>query len=182
MSPTLLSKRLKELEKAGVIVTIPNENGLIEYHLSNAGEDLRPLIMGIGFWGQRWVESHISLKNLDPSLLMWDMRRNLDPKPLPPRRCTIQFQYPELPHTRQNWWLVVDKGSVDLCGVDPGFDVDLMVTGSLKSMTSIWMGLSAIRQEVAAGNVELDGDPAVASAMQSWLGLSKFAPEPRRVS
>jgi DNA-binding HxlR family transcriptional regulator len=182
MSPALLSKRLKELERAGVIITAPNERGLTEYHLSPAGEDLRSIVMGIGAWGQRWVESQLSLRNLDPSLLMWDMRRNLNPKPLPKRRCTIQFVYPELPQAKQNFWLVVDGASVDLCGFDPGFDVDLLVTSSLKSMTAIWMGLTGVRREVEAGNLEFDGDPNIANAMQQWLGLSPFAPEPRRVA
>ncbi|MEJ1118977.1 helix-turn-helix domain-containing protein [Phyllobacterium sp. CCNWLW109] len=182
MSPALLSKRLKELERAGVIKTIPNAGGVLEYHLSAAGEDLRPVIVGIGFWGQRWVESKVSLKNLDPSLLMWDMRRHLNPKPLPQRRCTIQFLYPELPQARQNFWLVVEDGSVDLCGFDPGYDIDLLITSSLKSMTAIWMGLSMVRREVDAGNLEFDGDPAIAASMQQWLGLSPFAQEPRRVS
>lgn len=182
MSPALLSKRLKELERAGVIMTVPNAGGVLEYHLSPAGEDLRPVIMGIGFWGQRWVESQVSLRNLDPSLLMWDMRRHLNPKPLPQRRCTIHFLYPELPLARQNFWLVVEAGSVDLCGFDPGYDIDLLITSSLKSMTAIWMGLSRVRSEVDAGNLEFDGDPAIAAAMQQWLGLSPFAQEPRRVS
>ena len=102
MSPALLSKRLKELEAAGVVAATPNAKGVVEYRLTPAGEDLRPIVMGMGFWGQRWVESQLSLKNLDPSLLMWDMRRNLDPTPLPPRRCTIQFQYPEVPESRRN--------------------------------------------------------------------------------
>ncbi|WP_372623158.1 winged helix-turn-helix transcriptional regulator [Falsiroseomonas sp.] len=181
MSPALLSKRLKELERAGVVVAAPGERGVIEYRLSPAGEDLRPIVLGFGFWGQRWVESQLSLKNLDPSLLMWDMRRNLNPKPLPPRRCTIQFQYPELPENRRNWWLVVDGGVVDLCGVDPGFEVDLTVTGSLRSMTSVWMGLATIRQEVEAGRLELLGDVGLARSMQQWLGLSVFAAETRRV-
>jgi len=182
MSPALLSKRLKELERAGVVQTRRNESGVVEYHLTEAGEDLRPLILGLGFWGQRWVESQLSLKNLDPSLLMWDMRRNLNPKPLPPKRCTIQFQYPELPPAKQCWWLVVDGGTVDLCGFDPGFEVDLLVTSSLRSMTAIWMGLTVVRKEIEAGHLELDGDPAIARAMQQWLGLSPFAPEPRRVA
>ena len=182
MSPSLLSKRLKELEQAGVVRTVPNAAGVIEYRLTEAGEDLRPLIMGMGSWGQKWVESQLSLRNLDPSLLMWDMRRNLDPKPLPPRRCTIQFLYPELPEARKHWWLVVDGGGVDLCGVDPGFEVDLLVTASLRSMTAIWMGLAKMSQEVAAGRVQVDGDPAVARAMQNWLGLSPFAPGERRAS
>lgn len=180
MSPALLSKRLKELERAGVVVTAPNQKGVVEYRLSPAGEDLRPIVLSMGFWGQRWVESQLSLKNLDPSLLMWDMRRNLNPKPLPRRRCTIQFQYPELPANRRNWWLVVADGEVDLCGFDPGFEVDLLITGSLRSMTAVWMGISAIRQEVEAGRLELLGDREIAQTMQIWLGLSTFAGEPRR--
>ncbi len=182
MSPTLLSKRLKELELAGVVRTVPTSGGLFEYHLTEAGEDLRPLVMGIGFWGQRWVESRLSLRNLDPALLMWDMRRNLATDPLPKRRCTIQFLYPELPETQGNYWLVVESGKVDLCNFDPGFEVDLLVTSSLRTMTSIWMGVARLGAEVEAGNVQLDGDPAIARAMQAWLKLSPFAPGERRVA
>jgi DNA-binding HxlR family transcriptional regulator len=179
MSPTLLSKRLKELQKAGIVTTSADD---AEYHLTASGEDLRPIVMGIGFWGQRWVESRLSLRNLDPSLLMWDMRRNLSPEPLPPRRCTIQFQYPELPATQQNWWLVVTSGQVDLCAFDPGFELDLLVTSSLRTMTAIWMGIAQLSQEVAAGRVQLDGDPAVGRAMHQWLKLSVFAQGDRRVA
>lgn len=182
MSPALLSKRLKELDRAGVITIARDQSGGTHYTLTEAGEDMRPIILGIGAWGQRWVESQLTLKNLDPSLLMWDMRRNLNPRPLPPRRCTIQFLYPELPDKQRNWWLVVDGATVDLCGFDPGFEIDLLVRGSLRSMTAVWMGLALLRQEIEAGRLELDGDPQIAAAMQSWLGLSGFAPEPRRVA
>lgn len=182
MSPALLSKRLKELEQAGVIEVTRKAKGEVEYRLTPAGEDLRPLVMGLGFWGQRWVESKLSLKNLDPSLLMWDMRRSLNPQPLPTRRCTIQFLYPDVPQPRRSWWLVVDSGKVDLCGFDPGYEIDLLVTSSLKTMTAIWMGVSSVRPEIEAGHLRLGGDPRIASAMQQWLGLSHFAPEPRRVA
>src|SRR5262245_2134232 len=60
MSPALLSKRLKELEKAGIIATVPRNGGIVEYHLTPAGEDLRDIVMGMGFWGTRWVESQLS--------------------------------------------------------------------------------------------------------------------------
>jgi DNA-binding HxlR family transcriptional regulator len=182
MSPSLLSKRLKELEQAGVVRSVPNAAGIVEYHLTEAGLELEPVVFGMGRWGHRWVESQLSLRKLDPSLLMWDMRRNLDPKPLPPRSCTIQFLYPELPESRRHWWLLVDAGAVDVCGVDPGRDVDLLVTASLRSMTAIWMGLTRVGDEVAAGRVQLDGDPAIARSMQAWLGLSGFANVERRVA
>ena len=183
MSPTLLSRRLKELEEAGVIAADPTgQPGVFDYKLTRAGEDLRDVVMSLGAWGQRWVESSLSLKNLDPSLLMWDMRRNLDPTPLPGRRCTVKFEYPELRAAHQFWWLVIDGGKVDLCGVDPGFEVDLDVRSSLRSMTAVWMGLSTLRAEVDAGHIELIGDKAIARSMHTWLRLSPFAKVERQAS
>lgn len=73
MSPALLSKRLKELEQAGVITAERKPNGTVDYRLTEAGEDLKPVITGLGMWAQKWMESRLSLQNLDPSLLMWDI-------------------------------------------------------------------------------------------------------------
>lgn len=181
MSPALLSKRLKELQQAGVVTVSRKTKGSVEYHLSEAGEELRSLIMGLGNWAQHWMESRLSLKNLDPSLLMWDMRRSLNVKLLPAQRCTIQFLYPELPGAQKRWWLVVANGTVDLCNFDPGHQLDLLVKSSLRTMTAIWMGLTTIKKESDTGQLEIDGDQALACSMQQWLGLSAFAFEPRRV-
>ena len=183
MSPTLLSQRLKELEAAGIIErrALKSEAGVFEYHLTESGRDLRQVIEAMGFWGQRWVEARQSLKNLDPSLLMWDMRRNLNPLPLPDRRTVIQFLYPELPLSKRFWWLVVEPhGEVDLCWSDPGFEVDLYVSSDLRTMTSIWMGLTTVAKE--RGKVVLTGDRGLAGSIQTWLGLSPFAVEPKRVA
>ena len=185
MSPALLSQRLKDLEQAGVVsrVKVSGEPGVFEYQLTRSGRDLRPIIEGFGVWGQRWVEKKITLKQLDPQLLMWDMRRNLEPTPLPKRRCTIQFLYPEVPHAHRTWWLLVAPGAdVDLCSVDPGFEVDLFVSCDLKTMTAIWMGLETVRTAVIAGKLKLIGNKQLASSMQTWLGLSPFAKEMERVA
>jgi DNA-binding HxlR family transcriptional regulator len=181
MSPTLLSQRLRELEAAGIIERRPlaTEKGVFEYRMTESGKDLRRVVEAMGFWGQKWVEARQSLKNLDPSLLMWDMRRNLDPSPLPRRRTVIQFLYPELPLSKRYWWLVVEPhGEVDLCWSDPGFDVDLYVSADLRAMTSVWMGVTTVAKE--AGKIVLTGDQEIAATMQTWLGLSPFAVEPKR--
>lgn len=182
MSPALLSKRLKELEAAGVIATAGTPTGGTEYRLTPMGTELEPLIVGLGIWGHRWIESRLTLRNLDPSLLMWDMRRHLNPQPLPPRRCTIQFLYPELAEGARDWWLVVADGAVDLCYTDPGYEVDLLISGSLRSMTAVWMGMVPFREEIAAGRLTIDGDRALARSVDDWLGLSHFAALERRVS
>lgn len=181
MSPTLLSLRLKELEDAGIIERriLPGENGAFDYHLTEAGKDLRAVIDSVGFWGQKWVRSDLSLSNLDPSLLMWDMRRNLNPAPLPRKRTVIRFQYPELSVPKQSWWLIVEpQGEVDLCWSDPGFDVDCYVTTDLRTMTAIWMGVTTVRRE--QDRIELSGDRAITASLQAWLGLSPFAGGERR--
>lgn len=183
MSPTLLSQRLKELELAGIVErrALRSEKGVFEYHLTEAGKDLRAVVEAMGFWGQKWIETRQSLRNLDPSLLMWDMRRNLDPSPLPRRRVVIEFLYEELPASKRSWWLVIEpQGEVDLCWSDPGFTVDLYVTTDLSTMTSVWMGVTTIAKEVE--RFTFTGDKEIASSIQGWLGLSPFAKERKRVA
>ncbi len=183
MSPALLSTRLKELELAGVVERRGNSshNGVFEYHLTEAGRDLGPVVEAVGMWGQKWIESSASLRYLDPSLLMWDMRRNLNPSPLPKQRTTVQFLYPELPSSKKLWWLVIEpEGGVDLCWSNPGFDIDLYVTTDLKTMTAVWMGLTTIEKESA--KFDLSGSHAVAKTMQAWLGLSPFAKQRKLVA
>jgi DNA-binding HxlR family transcriptional regulator len=185
MSPALLVKRLRDLEEAGIVrrVASRSEPGILEYHLTPAGRELRPVVEAIGKWGQRWFEADVSLQHLDPSLLMWDMRRNLDRTQLPPRRCVIHFIYPELPAARRHWWLLIEPGvEVDLCLVDPGFDVDLYVTTDLRTMTAIWMGLTTVRKAVSERKLVLTGDRRLAGNMQTWLGLSPFAMEKKLIS
>jgi DNA-binding HxlR family transcriptional regulator len=185
MSPALLAKRLRDLEAAGVIarVPLPGEAEGHEYRLTEAGRELKPVVEAVGMWGQRWVESEASLQNLDPNLLMWDMRRCLDTRPMPPRRSTIQFIYADQPPARQNFWLVVEPGqAVDLCGVDPGFEVDLYVTTDLRSMTEIWMGLKTVARARDEGRLQLAGSRTLEDSFQAWLGLSPFAKEKKLVA
>lgn len=183
MSPALLSRRLKELEAAGIVDRrVGGDTPYAEYHLTKAGMELRGVVEAIGVWGQRWVEADLSLDNLDVSLLMWDMRRNLDPDPLPDQRCVVEFQFDDLPKSQKVWWLIVEKnGSVDLCSVDPGFETDLIVSTDLRTMTSIWMGFSKVKTEQDKKSLALEGDRKIAKTMQLWLGLSPFAVERKMV-
>ena len=180
MSPALLSLRLKELEAAGVLTreVSANDPRAVEYRLTEAGRGLWPVVEAFGIWGQRWVTSELTLANLDVDLLMWDMRRNLNPEPLPPEKKVVQFVYSDLPANRRSWWLILDpEAGVDLCAIDLGFDVDLYVSVDLRSMTAIWMGLDSVRAALASSRMLLTGDRELAASMQTWLGLSPFAGE-----
>ncbi|MFN4025246.1 MAG: winged helix-turn-helix transcriptional regulator [Hyphomonas sp.] len=185
MSPALLSQRLKELEEAGVVVRRPSRRdvGVQEYHLTEAGRELSPIIDAVGAWGQRWIESQISLQQLDAQLLMWDMRRYLNTDPMPDARVVIHFQYPDQPAKSRDWWLIVEPGAeVDLCSVNPGHEIDLYVSSDLRTMTAIWMGYDTVRASIRDDRLFLTGNRVLSSKMQSWLGLSRLAQVERMAS
>jgi len=102
---------------------------------------------------------------------------------MPKRRCVIRFRYPDAPPASRTWWLIVTPGAeVDLCSIDPGYDVDLFISTSLRTMTAIWMGIDTVRGAVADGRMERIGDEELARRIQTWLGLSPFAKERRMVA
>jgi DNA-binding HxlR family transcriptional regulator len=178
MSPTLLSKRLKELEHNGLLVRIENRStGEINYELTKMGSELETIAFALGKWANRHVDAEVTLEKLDANVLMWNMRRKIRTSDWPKKKRTVvQFNYPEQPSHAQNFWLVCKPGAyLDLCTVDPGHDVDLYVNADLKAMTAAWMGYSSLRAEIARGKISLIGDRALAQTMSSWMVQSSYA-------
>src|SRR6185437_3005505 len=185
MSPALLSKRLKDLEAAGIVLRVAavREPGVFEYRPTDAGRELRPIIEAIGVWGQRWVTTEATLRNLDPNLLMWDVRRNISTDPMPARRSVIEFIFNDRPAAERSYWLIVKpQEPVDLCTVDPGFEVDLYVSTDLRTMTEIWLGYTPIGGAAAAGRLVLTGSSKLAADLGAWLKLSVFAQVEKKVA
>jgi DNA-binding HxlR family transcriptional regulator len=177
MSRTLLSKRLKELEQAGVVErqAVPGKHHST-YHLTEAGEELRPIIMSLGDWGQRWARSRYTREDLDPRLLMWDIHRSVDLERVPEGRTVVQFSFPDVPRKElRRSWLVFDPPEVEVCYKDPGFVVDLMATVPLRTLTMIWMGDAPFD---GATDLELQGPRQLVRDFPCWLKLSAFAGTP----
>ncbi|MFN7023246.1 MAG: winged helix-turn-helix transcriptional regulator [Pseudorhizobium sp.] len=180
MSPALLSKRLKDLELAGVVQRVASGGKAsgFDYRLTPAGRQLEPIVKAMGFWGQRWVETAPTLQNVDPELLMWDMRRSVNVAALPRQRTVVQFTYTDRPEKRRSYWLIVEaNGTVDVCSIDPGYEVDLYVTTDLRTMTAIWLGLTTVPAQTEDGRLMIVGDTTLERTMLTWLGLSPFATE-----
>jgi len=172
MSPTLLSKRLNKLEKAGVIARDEETGG---YVLTSAGWELKPVIESLGVWGQRWVRGQLSKEDLDPDLLMWDMRRRVDFDQFPSKKTCICFEFADVPNDRSRYWLVGSAGSMELCVTDPGFEVDLFVTTDVYTLTLVWNGDLPLANKVEDGSIDLHGSKELRTAFQSWWLLSLFA-------
>ena len=181
MSSALLSRRLKELEFAGIIERRRGASGW-EYHLTPSGQELFPVIEQMGLWAQRWLRHNlVADANLDPDLLMWDIRRRIvvDRVAAVDRRYVAEFQLSGVPANRRRYWLVFERGHVDVCVKDPGFDVDLFVGTSLRVLAQVWLGHVTIDQAIRQDRLRLDGSRRDVSAFRSWFALSLFAPAGR---
>jgi DNA-binding HxlR family transcriptional regulator len=173
MSRALLTKRLRDLEQAGIVARVtPPGARIAEYHLTKSGAELQPIIIALGVWGQRWVESALESNEWDAGVLMWDMRRRIDTAALPERRTVIQFEFAGAPDEMRRWWLVVENGKTDLCQSDPGLEVDLYVATDVPTLARVWIGKDSLRRAVDADEIAVTGDAALRRSMTKWLQLS----------
>ena len=58
---------------------------------------------------------------------------------------------------KANWWLVAKNGEVDTCANDPGRDVDIFLTTTVKTMANIWTNNMTYRKAVAADDLSIIG-------------------------
>ncbi|HUP97876.1 MAG TPA: winged helix-turn-helix transcriptional regulator [Usitatibacter sp.] len=176
MSATLLTQRLRKLEQMGVIERRRVLGGH-EYHLTRAGEELRPIVVGLGHWGARWIGSRLKREQLDAGFLMWDIRRFSPMEAFPAgRRTVIHFHFTDAPKGERLWWLVVENRVADLCRDDPGHELTVIVESTVRALTEVWTGDSEPAKEIAAGTLRVEGAGRNGQQLWKWLGQSMFAP------
>jgi DNA-binding HxlR family transcriptional regulator len=180
MSVTLLVQRLRNLEKLGVVKRTRSKHGH-EYHLTPAGEDLKPIVRALGHWGARWVGSRLKNHELDAGLLMWDIRRFAHRELFPHQRTVIQFLFSDARAGERSWWLVVEDGEVDLCRDDPGHDVTIVVDSTVRGLTEIWSGDRTPEEVMRKREVRVQGNSRDTRSLWRWIGASPFAPTRREV-
>ncbi len=174
MSPSLLSARLKTLECAGVVVRTATRHS-VDYRLSEAGEELVHIIWQLGTWGHRWVRSKLAPEDLDPSLLVWDIHRTIDPGFFKAPRTVIRIEFREYTSRNRFWWLVVTRDSVDVCYQDPGHEPDLEISTDLKTLTAAWMGDTTLMKAMRERKIQVSGSPHLKKTIAVWLGANYYA-------
>jgi DNA-binding HxlR family transcriptional regulator len=167
LSRALLSRRLRQMEAAGLIVRA--DDG---YDLTQAGQDLRPIVFGLADWGARHAFGDPRPEELDPEVLMWWMHGMIEPGDVD-RRSVVQI---EVSDVRRLFWLVVEPADVSVCVVDPGFEVDAVVQADLGTLYRLWEGEIDLLDAVRAGEVQVSGDRWVVSRLPDWLQLSPVVP------
>ena len=171
ISPTLLSKRLKEMEAQGLVERLYDPaKDTVDYIRTPMAIELEPVIDTLGKWARRHMRAEVALSDLNPDYLMWNLRRKMDPGALPRRRVVVRFHFTDCKGETALYWLIAQPNSdVDLCKKDPKFDVDLYIEATSKAVAAIWLGYSSWSAEVARDAVFLNGDPVLIRTIDTWL-------------
>jgi DNA-binding HxlR family transcriptional regulator len=168
LSRALLTRRLRELERAGVIQVRPKPDGHGSlYEPTPVGSDLWPVLIALGRWAERWME--VTAEQADPDVVLWSwcqefLRRDL----LPDRRVVVRFDFVFLGR-RAKGWMLLEGREAELCRVDPGFGDDLVVTITDPLTFTHWhMGLVDWAAALRSGAIQVSGPRDLGRALPTW--------------
>jgi DNA-binding HxlR family transcriptional regulator len=179
ISPSVLAQRLRTLEDDGVVTRRSDVNG-VTYHLTAAGEELRPIVDALGHWARKWVTRDYQTYELDPAVLMWTLRRHVLPARFPPGRTVVYFRLEDAPPRRRHWWLVVQPGEeTDVCYTDPGHPVTLTVTATARALVDLLMANADLSDSLRGGLVGVEGARGAVRQFETFFdfegGAASFA-------
>ena len=168
LSRALLTRRLRELQRHGVIKIHPKPAGSGSlYKPTPAGQRLWPVLCALGDWAEGY--SALTIEDSDPGVVLWSwstafLRRDL----LPDRRIVIRFES-EHRDKQVTGWLVIDKGQAEVCRRNPGFDHDLVVTITDRLAFARWhLGYVSWEAALRSGAIQVTGPRELRRALPTW--------------
>lgn len=179
ISPALLTTRLNTLIDNGLVVRrkISGQRGY-EYFPTAACKELLPVLRQIGSWGMRWAKENLVDEDYDVDLLMLYLERSVAVDQLPGAKAILQFTFSDLKKQRV-WWLVVEDEKVDVCIKDPGREVDVYFTSTVKTMTDVWLGHESYASALRSGDLHMSGPMSLTRTAKSWLRCTEFESGPK---
>ena len=180
LSRGLLSKRLQELERAGVIEIRPKPDGRgSTYEPTEAGRELSEVMLALENWGRKWAE--LKPEHAHPGVVLWVWANFfLDRDRLPRRRVVVRFEYPTLPASARRSWLLIERGDAEYCLTFPGGEEELIVVVNDPLAFARWhMGQINWSEALRSEAIVVKGSPALARALPTWNRHGWAADDPR---
>jgi DNA-binding HxlR family transcriptional regulator len=175
ISRTVLAQRLKQLHQSGVVHIEAKTKGKGHlYRLTPAGEDFRSIIEMMSLWGQRWGQGSIGPNDLDPQMLVWSMRRQIDRAEIPAQGFVVRLDFRGVPKSNRNpryWWLVLRPEDIEICLKAPVRNVDVIIAADLMTFTKVWLGYVGLADALERGKISLHGSGRAMSTARRLLAL-----------
>jgi len=175
ISPSLLMSRLRQLEAEGIVVRkrIPGQR-THEYQLTPKGRAVEPILTELGKWGMLWVHAGMSDEQLNAATLMRDISAAIDTEQLPSGTSIIQINFSDLGPAARHF-IRVEGGCPESCELDTGHEVDVYLTGTLRTLTEIWYGELDLGASIESGKLKVVGAPAYTRSIRHWFRISTYS-------
>lgn len=177
ISPGMLSRRLNDLEKAGLVERVADRaKGTVDYVRTQKAIDLEPAMNALAIWAQRHIDAEVALSDGDLGGMMELLGRSVQTAHFPARRVVIRLHFADEAGPYPTWWLVASPGeSPEICIEVPDMDIDLYVEATKVSWNAIFYGRSTVAREIEAARLFVTGDALLIRTMQLWLPRSTYA-------
>ena len=169
LSRGLLSKRLRDLQRAGVIEIHPKPGGPGSlYEPTQAGRELSDVMLALQHWGSKWAE--LTPEHAHPGVVLWGwVTFYLDRDRLPRRRVLVRFEYPTLSGPGRRGWLLTEHGDAEICEKYPGGEEDLVVMVNDPVAFARWhLGELEWGDALRSGAIEVQGSRTLGRALPTW--------------
>lgn len=169
ISRTLLSGRLRELERAGIIRIEAKDDGRgSAYELTEAGRELGGVLQAIAAWGVRWLD--LTPPQANPGVVLWAWcTSQLERDRLPDGRVLVRFEFTDRPADQRRYWLLVENRDAEVCYRNPGFEEDLRVDVSDSTTFANWhLGRVEWGQALRSRAVRVTGPRRLARSLPTW--------------
>jgi len=173
ISRTMLSARLRELVDVGVLARTEGAGGPT-YELTQAGRELESVVRDLGVWGQRCLPRALPRDELDADTLFWDVRRRVRTDALPRTPVVARIELTDRRGRDGVRFLLLRRSEVTLCAENPGFPDELVIRGSLRTLTAWWRGDISFADARSAGLV-VEGPRELVRAFPGWFERYVFA-------
>jgi DNA-binding HxlR family transcriptional regulator len=168
LSRALLTKRLRELQRVGVIEISPKPDGHGSvYELTQAGRELQAVLHAMGGWADKWMD--VTFQHSDPDVVLWSWCQTFWRRDqLPDGRVVVRFDFQRAGRRGRLWLLIEDK-DVEICLRHPGFEEDLIVAIEDHQAFAQWhLGLVEWGKVLRSGGIRVDGRRDLARALPAW--------------
>jgi FAD/FMN-containing dehydrogenase/DNA-binding HxlR family transcriptional regulator len=168
LSRALLTKRLRELERAGVIEIRPKPDGHGSlYEVTQAGRELEAVLHAMGGWAEKWMK--VTFHHSDPDVVIWSWCNTFwRGDQVPDGRVVVRFDF-QRGARRVRLWLLVEDREVEVCRRHPGFEENLVVTIEDPQVFALWhLGRIKWGDMLRSGGIRVEGRRDLARTLPTW--------------
>jgi DNA-binding HxlR family transcriptional regulator/putative sterol carrier protein len=166
ISTNVLSHRLDELERAGIIRRrhLPAPAASWIYELTDWGTELEPVMRQLGRWGAR-SPSHRPDLQLSTTSFILSLRTNFDPRVAGSlaTECGLRIGEDQFRAKVANGTFKIQRGAAER--------TDAVIEGSPEALAGVIYGGGDLAGAIAAGDVGVEGDPEAATRFLALFTL-----------